>query len=321
MTVMKSQTDACDPNPFAIPDGDCDEDGLTNTEEIANNTNVSDSDSDDDGIEDGEEVANGTDPNDACDPNPYAIGTNDCDEDDLTNAEEELGADGMPNTGDETDPTDPDSDDDGINDGEEVANGTDPNDACDPNPYAIPDGDCDEDGLTNAEEIANNTDPENPDTDEDGINDGTEVAGGSDPLDPCDPNPAAVPNGDCDMDGLTNAEEETAGTDPTIADTDGDGINDGDEIDPIAGGGLMSDPTDPCDPNPFAIPTGDCDNDGLTNGEEAIAGTDPTDPDSDDDGINDGDELDPIAGGGVVSDPNDICDPNAFSDPSTNWYF
>ncbi|QTD51194.1 PKD domain-containing protein [Sulfidibacter corallicola] len=36
---------------------------------------------------------------------------------------------------------------------------------------------------------------------------------------------------------------------------------------------------------------GDGDNDGLTDGEEALAGTDPDDPDSDDDGLTDGEEV------------------------------
>ena len=47
------------------------------------------------------------------------------------------------------------------------------------------------------------------------------------------------------------------------------------------------DDTDPCVPNVTALPTSDCDNDGLT----ADIDPDPADPDSDDDGINDGDEV------------------------------
>jgi len=35
----------------------------------------------------------------------------------------------------------------------------------------------------------------------------------------------------------------------------------------------------------------DPDNDGLTNSQEATNGTDPNDPDSDDDGLNDGPEI------------------------------
>lgn len=51
----------------------------------------------------------------------------------------------------------------------------------------------------------------------------------------------------------------------------------------------------------------DTDNDGLTDGEEAILGTDPNDSDSDDDTILDGDE---VTNG---SDPLDPCDPNLTS--------
>jgi hypothetical protein len=38
-------------------------------------------------------------------------------------------------------------------------------------------------------------------------------------------------------------------------------------------------------------PTGDPDHDGLTNAEEATAGTDPNDSDTDNDGLKDGREL------------------------------
>ncbi|MEO2128358.1 MAG: hypothetical protein ABGW91_09350, partial [Christiangramia sp.] len=173
-----------------------------------------------------------------------------------------------------TDPTNPDTDGDGINDGDEVTDGSDPLDPCDPNPSAGP-CDQDNDGLTNDQE--NNdygTDPTNPDTDGDGINDGDEVTDGSDPLDPCDPNASAGPC-DQDNDGLTNDEENNDyGTDPTNPDTDGDGINDGDEVTD------GSDPLDPCDPNASAGPC-DQDNDGLTNDEENNDyGTDPTNPDT-----------------------------------------
>jgi hypothetical protein len=130
-------------------DLDCDGDGLTNLEEtvgadgIANTgdeTSTINDDTDNDGLTDGEEVTgvndpstplnpNGmiTDPNNECDPfRPTA--PFDCDDDGLTNLEETLGADGTSGTGDETDGQNPDSDGDGVNDGDEVANGTDPND-------------------------------------------------------------------------------------------------------------------------------------------------------------------------------------------------
>jgi len=328
--------DPCDPNIYANPLADCDEDGLTNGEEDTNGNEITDEDetdagnpdTDGDGIDDGDEVADGTDPLDPCDPNPYALPDGDCDEDGLTNGEEDLNGDGEYDPETETDALNPDTDGDGINDGDEVDSETDPLDPCDPNVYANPLADCDEDGLTNGEEDANGneitdgdeTDAGNPDTDGDGINDGDEVADETDPLDPCDPNPYALPDGDCDNDGLTNGEEDLNGdgeydpeteTDAGNPDTDGDGINDGDEVD------SETDPLDPCDPNIYANPLADCDNDGLTNGEEDTNGNEITDedetdagnPDTDGDGINDGDE---VADG---TDPLDPCDPNPYALP------
>ena len=81
---------------------------------------------------------------------------------------------------------------------------------------------------------------------------------------------------DYDGDGLTNLEEQTNHTDPTVADTDGDTLNDGDELN-IYG----TDPT-----------KADTDEDGLNDGDEIAAGTDPLDPDTDSDGMPDGWEAD-----------------------------
>jgi hypothetical protein len=65
------------------------------------------------------------------------------------------------------------------------------------------------------------------DTDGDGMSDPWEVLHGLDPNDPAD---AAL---DADSDGLTNLEEYEAGTDPTKADSDGDGIIDGSDLQPL----------------------------------------------------------------------------------------
>jgi len=101
---------------------------------------------------------------------------------------------------------DPDSDDDGLTDGEEAVLGTDPF-----NP------DTDGDGLTDGQEVeVYGTDPLDPDTDNDGLTDGEEVALGTDPLDP-----------DTDGDGLMDGLEVDLGLDPLNPDTDGDGIPDG----------------------------------------------------------------------------------------------
>lgn len=102
---------------------------------------------------------------------------------------------------------------------------------------------------------------------------------------------------DFDTDGLTNSEENALGTDPNHPDTDGDGVEDGEEVID------NTNPLDDCDSlNGTPLPTTDCDADGVTNVEEENLGTDPFDPDSDSDGITDGQEiLD-------TTDPLDACD-------------
>lgn len=156
-----------------------------------------------------------------------------------------------------TDPDDPDSDDDSINDGAEVnLYGTDPLDP-----------DTDDDGLNDYAEInVLGTDPLDPDTDDDGLDDYEEVnVHGTNPLDP-----------DTDDDRLGDGEEVlTYGTDPLDLDTDDDGLNDGDEV--------LTYSTDPLDP--------DTDDDKLDDGLEVESGTDPLDSDSDDDGILDGEDV------------------------------
>ena len=210
-----------------------------------------------------------------------------------------------------------DIDGDGVTDVQEATDATDPNDPCS---YIIASitgminsgADCDGDGLTDQQEVDPN-------------NDGDPVDQTSNPFDPCDPDSTTGPC-DQDNDGLTNAEEMIAGTDPTNPDSDGDGYNDGEEVNgvddaattPVAMG--TSDANDPCDPDVTAGPC-DQDNDGLTNAEEMIAGTDPTNPDSDGDGYNDGEEVNgvddaattPVAMG--TSDANDPCDPDVTAGP------
>ena len=75
-------------------------------------------------------------------------------------------------------------------------------------------------------------------------------------------------------DGLTNLQEFLAGTDPQDADTDDDGLNDGDEVNGHLNpwtnsilGSPPGDPTDPLDP--------DSDDDGDNDGTEITNGTDP----------------------------------------------
>lgn len=92
-------------------------------------------------------------------------------------------------------------------------------------------------------------------------------------LDPDVPTDAAL---DFDEDGLTNLEEFELGTDPSNPDTDGDGLDDGDEVKVH-----MTDPLNP-----------DTDGDGLSDGDEVnVYGTDPLNPDTDGDGFGDFQEV------------------------------
>ncbi|HUL43791.1 MAG TPA: OmpA family protein [Bacteroidota bacterium] len=104
---------------------------------------------------------------------------------------------------------------------------------------------------------------------------------------------------DPDHDGLTNDEEKELGTDPHNADTDGDGISDGDEVhvyhtDPLKkdtdGDGLSDyDEIFKYHTDPLKV---DTDGDGLSDGDEVLKyHTDPLKMDTDGDGLSDGDEV------------------------------
>lgn len=203
-----------------------------------------------------------------------------------------------------------DTDGDGVLDSQEVLNGTNKNDPCDPvqnSDHTSYDAlnilwsvaDCDNDGVTNLDEFANNTNPyinESLDTDGDGLLDYLEIQNGTDKDNPCSPFQSPGYTGynslnliwsisDCDRDGINNGEEIANNSDPYFdeiggLDTDGDGIKDAREI--LEG----TDLNDPCDP---AQPAGyegydaantvwsaaDCDEDGGANGNEIAIGTDP----------------------------------------------
>jgi gliding motility-associated-like protein len=256
-----------------------------------------DLDSDGDGVTDAQELIDGTDPLDACsykieNQDLNEVSTNwsnfDCDNDGLTNAEEMFGIDdpstsANPN-GIKTDLFNPDSDGDGVSDAQEAIDGTNPNDGCS---YKVSsqdltkvsnawnNGDCDNDGLTNGEESS-------------GID---------------NPNTPANPKG--------------IKTDPRNADSDGDGVSDAQEA--LDG----TNPMDTCDYKTASQDLSkvtlvwtntDCDQDGLTNGEEVFGidnpstpmnpkgvKTDPFNPDSDGDGVNDGQEAND------GTNPNDGC--------------
>ncbi|MDD5223772.1 MAG: MopE-related protein [bacterium] len=274
-------------------------DSPANVQEIYENLR----DSDGDGMSDAWETAHGLNPGD-----PSDAGL-DPDTDGLTNLEEfRLGADpGIPDTdgdglgdGDEvntysTDPAMADTDGDGLSDPDEILTWhTDPTDPNDPDPT-----DTDSDGLSDwAEATIFSTNPDSSDTDGDGISDGDEVlVWHTNPNNDYDPNPDL----DTDGDGLPDWwETNVYGTNPINADTDGDGLEDGYEIN-VSG-------TNPADP--------DSDHDGYWDRLEVmVSGTDPNRiddedgdllsdwdeywiygsnygyHDSDDDGISDGQEV------------------------------
>jgi DNA-binding MarR family transcriptional regulator len=171
--------------------------------------------------------------------------------------------------------TDADTDGDGLLDGAEVhQHGTDPTAA-----------DTDEDGVADRIEVQQGTDPRQGDTDGDGLSDDRELALGT--------NPTVA---DTDADGLSDQREASGKTDPTDADTDDDGVLDGRELevgtnptqadtdaDEVADGRELAIGTDPT--------VADTDGDGVTDGTELEAGTAPTESDTDDDGLDDGKEL------------------------------
>ncbi|KAI9549915.1 hypothetical protein GHT06_004500 [Daphnia sinensis] len=279
---------------------DCDKDGLTNNEEATGvddpstpanpkgiKTNPLDPDSDGDGVSDGQEALDGTNPNDPCDYKAAsqdltkvsaAWKANDCDKDGIDDPATPANPKGI-----KTNPLDPDSDGDGVSDGQEALDGTNPNDPCDYKAAsqdltkvsaAWKSNDCDKDGLTNNEELTGvddpatpanpkgvKTDPRNPDSDGDGVTDGKEALDGTNPNDPCDYKAAsqdltkvsaAWKSNDCDKDGLTNNEEVTGIDDPAT---------------PANPKGIKTDPRNP-----------DSDGDGVTDGQEALDGTNPNDP-------------------------------------------
>jgi len=165
---------------------------------------------------------------------------------------------------------DPDSDDDGLLDGEEHQIGTDPYD-----------WDTDDDGRSDSEMLGSGpipTDPMDFDTDDDGIGDGVEVYG---------TNPTNPLNADTDFDGLSDGGRTTPasggpGTLTGGVPVDGAGTN------ALVIAGVADHPND--NSNGSGTPIGygeDVNGDGVWDATE----TNPNDFDTDDDNLGDGVEV------------------------------
>ncbi len=275
---------------------DTDADGLEDAAELAATTDPLTPDTDGDGLKDGEEVLTWkTDPL-----------LTDSDWDSLGDADE-IGTF-------QTNPLKADSDGGGVFDAVEISDGTNPNSAAD-DVGADPDGD----GLsTNYELKVSLTSPNDPDTDGDYAPDGQEVL-------PLDNHLVTKPlDADTDDDGILDGKElgvwvltaqagtygnwtTYGGTSPLLFSTDGDGLGDGMESG-VAAAPLSEKATNDTASPPFLpdlepttttnVLVDDTDNDGLKdNAEDAnlngvwepeLGETDPNNPDTDGDGLDDG---------------------------------
>lgn len=199
-----------------------------------------------------------------------------------------------------TDPTDGDTDDDGMTDGEEDWNIDGAR-----TPETQESGAVDVVGtLVQGEPVWQETDPNDPDSDGDGVLDGDEGDRDQDGVLGVDESdPLHV---DSDGDGVSDAEERQRGTHPNDCDSDKDGLADGLELGvinphpahPLCRGlqsaGTNFDTIGALDPRKI-----DSDNDGRSDGEEDAnqngwlddGETDPTTPDTDGDGIPDAIEV------------------------------
>jgi len=305
---------------------DSDNDGLFDKVENEIGTNPNDADSDDDGVADNLEAQVGED----SDGDGLINGLDvDSDNDGLFDGTEmgldcsgpgtnaEAGhcvpdADGGSTT---TDPLNADTDGGGGTDGSEDSNLNGAVDAgeVDPGQPADDSGltDTDGDGLSDALEATLGSRPDDSDTDDDGTLDGDEPnpsddtdRDGLNSLRDCDSDNDALFDGTEMGFGCMNPNTDTAVkrcrkdtdlgatvTSPLLKDTDNGGVSDGSE-DPTLNGAVGS---GELNPNKYLDDTNglDTDNDGLSDALEAALKSNPSDADSDDDGVIDGDEANP----------------------------
>ncbi|MFB6317402.1 T9SS type A sorting domain-containing protein [Saccharicrinis sp. FJH54] len=319
----------------------------TDNDGIGNNA---DTDDDNDGYTDADEAANETDPLDAesvpadNDGDKVSdLNDNDDDNDGVADAEDKFPMDAAESADNDNDGigdnADTDDDNDGYTDADEAANDTDPLDAA-----SVPadndgdkvsdlnDNDDDNDGVADAEdkfpmdaaESADNDNDgigDNADTDDDndGYTDADEAANETDPLDaasvPADNDGDKVSDlndNDDDNDGVADAEDKFPMDAAESADNDNDGIGDNADTDD--------------------------DNDGYTDADEAANDTDPMDAasvpadndgdkvsdlndnDDDNDGVADTEDKFPMDAAESADNDNDGIGDNADTDDDNDGY-
>ena len=316
-------------------DRDTDGDGVGDKIEVdVWKTNPRSDDTDMDGISDGDELAYGVDSyDDVAMPTNFDVRSGKgCDFDRAIIV---------------TNPLNPDTDGDGLLDGDELTGDYYPNDVfldnlnsnqlfggggidIRTNPLS---GDSDNDGIPDGIEYNGtkinflSSNPCMVDSDDDGLDDKDELRGCQ--LAPTGSNCEGIPEdavfegNDWDADGLPNDKEELMGTDPYNRDSDGDTLLDGEE-DLNRNGVVDVNETDPRPETGY-----DTDNDGLHDGLElkGSLGTDPLMKDSDGDGCADGiedknkngrrdpDETDPSIETGFDTDGDGLADCDNGRDP------
>jgi large repetitive protein len=346
------ETGEIDPNAGAddSPRPDADNDGVTDAEEAREDSDPDDADTDDDGVLDGDEHNWNLDTDgdgliNVLDPDSDNEGLTDGLERGVTEAERhpdtDVGAGNfVPDTDGNTGTSQlvGDTDNGGVSDFAEDPNGNgridagerDPNDFFDDDP-APADGDGD--GVTDAEETTVGSDPNDADTDDDGVLDGAEHnwsvdTDGDGLINVLDPDSDNDELADGTERGVTDAErhpdtdpaagnfvpdaDDSSTTFQLVPDTDRGGVPDGNE-DTNKNGRVDAGEIDPTEGADDVNVPADTDDDGLTDAEEDLIGSDPDDADTDDDGVIDGEEDN----GSLDTDGDDVInvlDPDSDAD-------
>lgn len=239
--------DHCTPGEVPAYESDDDGDGILshledtnlNCQRDSGETDASNSDTDGDGIPDGIEDYNKNGIYEPSSGETDPLST-DSDNDCITDGNEDKNGDGLVDLGNgETDPASTDSDDDGILDGDEDLNC---NGSQDSGETSASLADTDGDGTNDDTDICPWSIKSNCvvrycgvsgfsdyDADGDGLPDSQEDANGDCAHTPSakEPHPLMT---DTDEDGLTDDLEDCYQTNPNVADTDGDGRSDADEV-------------------------------------------------------------------------------------------